>query len=148
MPLDRVALLEAEKTCRDLVISAAQAVDQQDYESLVSFFTDDAVVVRPGGPVLNGRSEILAAYQSKDQSRLTKHLICQQHIQVDAAGVAQSCSHVLLYVSDRNRELTPRGRSADAMQQVGVIEDQLVMTSEGWKIKNRRAWFDFFTAAQ
>ena len=144
MHLDALALLQAEKACRDLIVSAAEAVDQQNYLALVDLFTDDANLVRPGGIALNGRAQILAAYQSKDANRLTQHLICQQHIQVSPLGQAKARSKVLLYAADRQHELTPKGRLADAMHQVGVIEDQLVLTADGWKIQNRQAWFELF----
>ena len=148
MRLDALALLQAEKACRDVIVSAAEAVDQQNYLALVDLFTDDASLVRPGGLALKGRAEILAAYQSKDVNRLTQHLICQQSIQVSPAGVAQSRSKVLLYATDRQRELSPKGRIADAQQQVGVIEDQLVLTDDGWKIKKRLAWFELFASSE
>jgi ketosteroid isomerase-like protein len=144
MRLDALALLQAEKACRDVISAAAEAVDQQNYLALVDLFTDDASLVRPGGATLNGRAEILATYESKDINRLTQHLICQQSIQVSPAGVAQSRSKVLLYATDRQRDLTPKGRMADAQHQVGVIEDQLLLTDDGWKIKNRLAWFELF----
>ena len=40
--MDFLQLLQAEKACRDVVLSAAQAVDQQQYEALVALFTEDA----------------------------------------------------------------------------------------------------------
>jgi hypothetical protein len=54
---------------------------------------------------------------------------------------------VLLYVSDTGRPLVPQGRKADAAHQVGHIEDQMVRTPEGWKIQQRKAWFEFQVAA-
>lgn len=148
MRLDALALLQAEKACRDVIVAAAEAVDQQNYLALVDLFTDDASLVRPGGLALNGRAEILAAYQSKDANRLTQHLICQQSIQVSPAGVAQSRCKVLLYAADRQRELSPQGRMADAQHQVGVIEDQLLLTDDGWKIQNRLAWFELLASSE
>ena len=143
--LDGIGLLQAEKACRDLVVAAAQAVDQQDYAALVALFTADAVLVRPGGITLHGRTQILNAYQSKDANRLTQHLICQHHIDVDPSGRAASRCKVLLFASDLQREMTAKGRSADSTQQVGVIEDQLVLTNAGWRIQSRHAWFELFT---
>jgi len=49
MRLDALALLQAEKACRDVIVAAADAVDQQNYLALVDLFTDDASLVRPGG---------------------------------------------------------------------------------------------------
>lgn len=138
-------LLQIEKYCRDLIVSAADAVDRQAYEAFVELFVPDAILIRPGGIKLHGRNEILASYQSKDPNRLTHHLICQHHIQVDSSHVVQSRCKVLLYSSNRERELTPKGRLADAQHQVGVMEDTLVLTDTGWKIQTRHAWFELFT---
>ncbi len=52
--MDALALLQAEKDCRDLIVAAAQAVDEQAYDTLVQLFTEDATLVRPGGTALRG----------------------------------------------------------------------------------------------
>ncbi len=142
--MDALALLQAEKACRDLVLAAADAVDQQAYKALVQLFTPDAVLVRPGGVELRGRTEILTSYASKDPNRLTHHLVCNHQVRVAPSGVAESRCKVLLYVSDQRREVTPQGRLADPKHQVGTIVDELVLTDAGWKIHRRNAWFELF----
>jgi ketosteroid isomerase-like protein len=145
--LGDLALLLADKDCRDVVLAAAYAVDSQDYDAFVACFTVDANVVRPGGSVLAGRAEILASYKAKPPNRLTKHVVCNHSIDVPTADSAVSRCMVLLYVSDTSRPSAPQGRPADAAHQVGQIVDQLVRTPEGWKIQQRNAWFDFQVAA-
>ena len=140
--MDLLQLLQAEKACRDVVLSAAQAVDQQQYEALVALFTEDATLVRPGGALLRGRSEILAAYMSKDPNRITHHLVCNHQVTFSDSGMAESRCKVLLYASHKHRDLTPQGRLADPTHQVGVIVDTLSLTEQGWKIQNRNAWFE------
>ena len=140
--LSDVAALLAKQACREVVLQAAEAVDAQAYDTFVALFTQDATLVRPGGPVLKGRAEILQAYRSKDPHRMTYHLICNHHVTVTAADKAASRCKVLLYASDQRRELTPKGRQADTQQMVGVIEDALVLTAEGWQIHHRQAWFE------
>lgn len=140
--MDALEILLSEKHCRELVLAAAEAVDRQDYEGLVAFFTEDATLVRLGGQALQGRSAILASYASKNPDRLTQHLVCNHRVEVDPCGFAQSRCKVLLYTSDRHRELTHQGRLADAMHQVGEMVDRLVLTSDGWRIQQREAWFD------
>ena len=144
--MDAVALLQAESTCRDLILMAADAVDQQNYAALVALFCEDAVLVRPGGNALQGRSQILASYSSKDPNRMTQHLVCNHRVQISPLGKeAHSHCKVLLYVSDKSRAMTPQGRSADVKHQVGTIADELVLTPDGWRIQKRNAWFDLFT---
>lgn len=140
--MDFLELLHAEKACRDVVLSAAQAVDQQHYETLISLFTEDATLIRPGGATLRGHSEILAAYMSKDTNRITHHLICNHQVTFSDSGMAESRCKVLLYASHKDRDLTPQGRLADPTHQVGVISDTLTLTNQGWKIQNRNAWFE------
>lgn len=142
------AQLQAKEACRDLILAAADAVDQQDYTALVALFSDDAVLVRPGGVALQGRSEILASYASKDPNRLTQHLVCNHRIQVSASGqTAYSRCRVLLYVSDKRLEEKPQGRLANPNHQIGTMEDELVQTQHGWKIAKRTAWFDLVAPA-
>ena len=145
--LSDVAALLAKQACREVVLQAAEAVDAQYYDAFVALFTDDATLVRPGGPTLTGRAEILQAYRSKDPDRMTHHLICNHQVTLTSADKAASRCKVLLYASDQRRELTPKGRQADAQQLAGVIEDVLVLTAEGWQIHHRQAWFELLIQA-
>lgn len=143
--MDALAQLSAESACRELIVSAADAVDRQDYDALVQLFTDDATLVRPGGHALRGRAEIFQSYTAKDPNRLTYHLVCNHHVKVLANDTAQSRCKVLLYVTDKTSAMTPQGRLADRKHQIGTLEDELLLTPEGWKIHRRTAWFDVYT---
>jgi len=140
--LSDMATLLAKQACREVVMQAAEAVDAQNYGAFVALFTEEATLVRPGGPVLTGRAEILQVYRNKDPHRMTHHLICNHLVTLTAEDKAASRCKVLLYASDQRRELTSKGRQADAQQMAGVIEDALVLTDEGWKIQGRHAWFE------
>ena len=142
--MDALALLQAESACRNLIVSAAQAVDAQDYEAFVALFAADATLVRPGGHVLRGHSEILAAYTSKPANRITHHLVCNHQVRITGPNMAESRCKVLLYATDKTRELTPQGRLADPTHQVGVMQDTLIQTEQGWRIQHRQAWFEVF----
>ena len=147
LELGALSLMQAQNACRDVILAAAEAVDQQDYVALVALFSEDAVLVRPSGSALQGRSEILSSYAAKDPNRLTHHLVCNHSVQISASGrTASSRCKVILYVSDKRTELTLHGRLANVKHQVGTIDDVLVLTAAGWKISKRNAWFDLITS--
>ncbi len=136
--------LQAEKACRDIVLDAARAVDQQDYRALAALFADDGELVRPGGTPLIGPEAIHASYAAKDPERLTQHIVCNHQVTVDSGTTARSRCVVILWTSRRSEELTPKGRKAEAMQQVGEIDDWFVRTPQGWKIQRRAARFTMY----
>lgn len=137
--------LVAEAACRDLVLAAADAVDGRDFLAFADLFEMRGVLVRPDGTELVGRPAIVAAYAARDPERLTRHLVSNQRVRVDlAAGTAQAACTVLLWSGRHSDASTPRGRPADALQQVGEIRDLLAKTPEGWRIRRREAWFTLF----
>ncbi|MGI9218862.1 MAG: nuclear transport factor 2 family protein [Hydrogenophaga sp.] len=137
--------LVAEAACRDLVLAAADAVDSRDFLAFADLFEMRGVLVRPDGTELVGRPAIVAAYAARDPERLTRHLVSNQRVRVDlAAGTAQAACTVLLWSGRHSDASTPRGRPADALQQVGEIRDLLAKTPEGWRIRRREAWFTLF----
>lgn len=137
--------LLAEAACRDLVLAAADAVDGRDFLAFADLFEMRGVLVRPDGTELVGRPAIVAAYAARDPERLTRHLVSNQRVRVDlAAGTAQAACTVLLWSGRHSDAVTPRGRPADALQQVGEIRDLLAKTPEGWRIRRREACFTLF----
>ncbi len=138
--------LQAESACRQVVLAAARAVDEQDYRALAALFADDGELVRPGGQPLVGPEAIHASYAAKDPERLTQHILCNHGVTVQSATTAHSRCTVILWASRRSEPLTPKGRPADPVQQVGEIEDEFVKTGGGWKIRRRRAWFTMYAA--
>ena len=145
-PLEGLPRLLAESACRALVLAAADAVDRQDHAAFVALFTLDGVLVRPDGTLLQGRDAIHAAYAARPAERMTRHLICNQAVQLgpDATTATSRCT-VLLWSGRRSDPETPKGRPADGVQQVGEIDDELVLTGEGWRIARREARFVFHT---
>jgi uncharacterized protein (TIGR02246 family) len=142
-----VQRLAAEQACRDLVLVAADAVDGGDYPALAALFEADGVLVRPDGKELQGRAAIIAAYAARSPDRLTRHLVCNQRVLVDLpAGTAEAACTIVLWSGRHSDPSTPRGRPADAVQQVGEIRDRMAFTPQGWRIRRREAWFTLFDA--
>lgn len=141
---DPLEKLLAEQACRQVVLAAARAVDERDWAGLVNLFADDGTLVRPDGTLLQGREAIQAAYAARDPQRITRHLVCNHEIEVGSDGTARSWCAVLLWTGRESDTLTPKGRPADALQQVGHIDDRLRLTAEGWRITARRAAFTLY----
>ncbi len=134
--------LAAEAECRAVVLQGADAVDSGDAAGFAALFEPEGTLVRPDGSVLQGRAAIAQAYASRDADRLTQHLVCNQHVTVDLpTGTAQARSKVLLWIGRHSSPVTPQGRPADAITQVGELVDALVHTPEGWRIRHRQARF-------
>lgn len=140
-----VAALQAERDCRDVVLAAADAVDRREYAGFAALFATDGALIRPDGSEMRGRAAIEAAYAARDPDRLTRHLLSNQRVHVSMdAGTGQVASTVQLWTGKHSDAVTPRGRPADAVQQIGEFRDQLVRTDEGWRIVRREAWFTLF----
>ena len=81
---------------------------------------------------------------ARDPDRLTRHLITNQEVELGADGEARSVCSVLLWSGRRTDTPSPRGRPADALQQVGTLDDRLRLTPEGWRIARRHASFELY----
>lgn len=141
MTLSPLDLLLAEHACRQVVLQSAQAVDQQDYAAFAALFTPLGVLVRPDGSRLEGRPAIEAAYAQRSADRLTRHLITNHIVLVhDAAHASSACTVQLWTGSHKDAEST-QGRPADPTQLIGEFLDELTMTPQGWRIRQRQANF-------
>lgn len=133
--------LLAEQACRRVVQETAQAVDIQDYAAFAGLFTPDGVLIRPDGRRLEGRTAIEQAYVQRDQNRLTCHLITNHLVAVHDSTSASSRCSILLWSGRHSDNSSANGRPADASELVGEFLDELVLTSEGWRIRQRQACF-------
>ncbi len=143
-PLER---LLAEQACQRIVLMTAYAVDEQDYAGLARLFTPDGILVRPDGSRLEGRAAITAVYAARDPDRLTRHLISNHLVDVHDAGRASSRCAVQLWTGRHQDAVTPKGRPADPLQLVGEFIDELVLTAEGWRIRQRQGLFTLHLSA-
>ncbi|WNO04214.1 SgcJ/EcaC family oxidoreductase [Rhodoferax mekongensis] len=135
----------AEADCRALVLQAADAVDRADANAFAALFVADGTLVRPDGSLLQGRAAIAAAYAARDPDRLTQHLVSNQLVTLQPDGAAALVrSKVLLWSGRHSAPLTPQGRAADALSQVGEFVDAMEFSAEGWRIRRREAHFVLF----
>lgn len=142
---------EQAQQCRDLVVLAAHLQDSRDLAGFAACFASHGRLLRPTGEVLIGPAAIEAAYRARDPQRITQHLVMNQRVEAmpaDARGALQARVHskVLLWSSHDSQELTPKGRRADALQQIGEFDDVLAWEDGGWRIVQRQASFLLFQA--
>ena len=140
---------EQAQQCRDLIVFAAHLQDSRDLARFAACFASHGQLVRPNGEALVGPQAIEAAYRARDPQRITQHLVMNQLVQAlppDASGAlrARVRSKVLLWSSHDSRELTPKGRLADALQQIGEFDDELLRQGDAWRIARRQASFSMF----
>lgn len=131
-----------EQACRDTVLRAALAQDRQEWEAFAAFFTADARLLRPDGQVLAGRDAICAAYASRSQERLTRHLVTSTLVDRQGADIASALSMVLVWSGHRADAPGPQGRPAHGPALLGEFDDRLRRGDDGrWRIRQREARF-------
>jgi hypothetical protein len=141
MNLPALEQLLAEQACRRVVLETAQAVDGQDYAGFARLFTTDGILVRPDGKRLEGRAAIEQAYAKRDPDRLTRHLITNHLVTFHGPASAASSCNILLWTGRHSDVAGPNGKPADAIELLGEFLDDLIMTPEGWRIRQRQARF-------
>lgn len=134
--------------CRTLIETSVRHVDAGDAQAFAALFTEDAVLVRPNGSLLEGRAAIQAAYAQRAADRVTRHLVANVAVTLEADGRARAHSDVLLWTASTPDAADPVfGRRADARQLVGEFDDQLVKDAEGeWRLQRRQARFVMHSA--
>jgi hypothetical protein len=129
------------------VLKTAQAVDEQDYAGFARLFIPDGILVRPDGQRIEGRAAIEQTYSKRDPDRLTRHLITNHIVTIHGPASATSGCSILLWTGHHSDVASPNGRPADATELLGEFLDDLVMTPEGWRIRQRQARFSLQRAA-
>lgn len=135
--------LRAESQARALVLSSARLVDAQDWRGFAELFAEDAELTRPDGSLLQGREAVFQAYAARSPERLTQHVLTNHELSLIDAHCAHSRCLVLLWSGLRSDPPSPKGRPADAAQQLGEFIDVLRHTPQGWRIARREARFMF-----
>lgn len=134
--------MSAAPDCRDTVLRAARAQDLQDWDALAAWFTEDALLVRPGAEPLHGRAAIRAAYAGRPPGRFTRHLVVSTLVDETAPGLARAHSTVLLWAGHADDAEGPQGRPAQGPQLLGEFDDRLRLEDDGrWRIAERRSSF-------
>jgi hypothetical protein len=129
-----------ERACEKLVIDSATFNDHKNWSALAGLYATDGSVERPNGEVSVGRETIEATYAAGQANRLTRHILANLRVHVDAADAAHATTLAIIYFCDAND--TPNGHmgiKANAGHLIGEFEDTFVLTDDGWRISTRIA---------
>lgn len=136
------------QACLDLILRAAVCADAGDAQALALLFGEDAVLQRPSGEPLRGRSAIAAAYAQRPAGRITRHLVTNTMFDLTDPSQPSARSQVLLWSCDETAAPTAHGRPAHARQLIGEFDDSFRRAPDGrWLIQRREARFVMFSDA-
>jgi hypothetical protein len=130
-----------EWACTRLMVQFAEFNDRQDYEALAGLFDERGRFARPTDPntVIEGRANIVKAFQSRPKGRLTQHLCSNMLVTAETTDRARGSCRIVLFTADGAQ--APDGAfgiKADARQLIGIYEDRFVRAAEGWRFAERR----------
>ncbi len=135
MEPDRQTLSD-ERAVINLVSRYCWALDAKDFEDLHNVFTPDAFAIL-GGTECHGIDAIIMRVSSAlTRLDVSHHLVGSHMVEVDGDRASHKC-----YLQAQHMLRGTKG--GDLWLVAGTYEDQLVRTSDGWRIKHRilsRVW--------
>jgi len=131
-----------EADCERLIRRYVNLNDAHNWGECAALYAENARMARPsGGPPIEGRAAILAAFESRPP-RAQRHLVGNIVVEVDDADHARAFSVVVLYRGEPADAGTLPEMSADPPL-IGWYRDKLVRTLEGWRFAERVGGLDF-----
>ena len=145
--MDIHAQQSIEQACTRIVKQFSNFNDRGDYESLCNLLTPDASFARPTDPenFTHGREEILAAFQSRPNDRITRHIISNIVIEASDETTAKGTCYATLFMAPVDAEKAKFGVKANPSQFIGEFYIDFSLTSEGWKISRQTGIIVFTT---
>jgi len=128
-----------ESDCRTLAIQSFVLIDSREWQTLAHLYTEDAIFTRPTAPdqPIEGRAAILAQYEARPISKVTRHFVANVLIDVQGGDKAKGLLYVLLITGTAEIETPNFPITADPVQFVGEFRDDYVLTESGWRIAKR-----------
>jgi hypothetical protein len=142
-----VEVQSAELACSKLCNQFAVFNDAGRHEELVALFVDDGRYARPTDPdnFVSGKAAILAAFKSRPQDKITRHLITNIVVDITAAKTAQGICYVTLFSGSTNNPAEKFGFKANSSVLIGEYHDEFVLTESGWRFSRRGGRLIFTT---
>ena len=123
-----------EQACARVINRYAALMDAAEFEGVAALFTQGAAYARPADPAnpIHGRAAILADFRSRP-ARLSRHIVSNVVVQVEADDRATAHSRVTLYVGAGNDIPAAIERTL-----VGDFHDILEKVGDDWLFAERR----------
>lgn len=136
-----------EQACTKLVNQFSCFNDRREFEALSNLFTPEGAFARPTDPdnYIEGRENILAAFNDRPQDRITRHLISNVIIDVENATSASGTCYATLFMAPADAEPARFGVQANSSQLVGEFQMDFSLTPAGWKIARQTGRIIFTT---
>jgi hypothetical protein len=137
-------MTEAERAliewrCTKLVNQFALYNDANDFEALVSLFTEDGVFARPTIPdqPMVGRAVILEQFK-KRPPRTIRHAMVNTVIDVESPTRATGVTYIALWSGPPREPGTNTPSKADGPMLFGAFDDVFVKVGEDWLFEKRQ----------
>ena len=124
--MEAIEQLIYEQSCKRLYTDFANAVDNHLVDEAVQLFTEDGIFNRLGERVA-GHEMLKDFFSSRDPAKKSHHICTNIRIYFTSPTTATGTCTIMLF--------TPGDRTPDCT--LARYDDTLVLTSDGWKIKER-----------
>ncbi len=138
--MDTLQKLVIEQACTRLMNQFAILNDQGRFSELGELFVENAVYARPIAPdaLIEGRANIRATFESRPKERVGRHIISNIVIEVQSPEHAVGTCYALLFSGSVDKPAEKFGLQASPPQLVGEYHDEFVLTTAGWRFKQRK----------
>lgn len=140
-PVQRMSI---ERDCTRLLLTYALLVDTGQVDSALALFVPSAVLIGPRDAVrLEGIAAIRAAYADRS-NKAVRHFVSNILVEVLACDHASVTANILLYTGQLPAEGGLPHRDPHVL--IGTTSDDLILTADGWRFRERRGALCFAPA--
>lgn len=128
-----------EMACQRLVIGSYSLMDQGRYDEASALFTDDAIWVRGGRPVV-GRASILNSLRQRPQSDISRHIITNIFVEGVSNHDAKATAYLIPFRGSKGED---GSAATPPINSIGDVFYQFRRHEGSWLIKYLRPDFVF-----
>lgn len=140
-PLQRLSI---ERDCTRLLLTYVALVDSGQVDSALDLFMPSAVVIGPRDAArLDGIAAIRAAFAARPH-KAVRHFVSNILVEVLGSDRASVTANILLYTGQLPADGGLPHRDPNVA--IGTTTDELVLTVDGWRFRERRGALCFAPA--